>query len=90
MLVSPDSFKGMLKGTMRGLGIQKYAVYLNLIGYWILCLPIQTYFCLYLNMRLPGLWIGKLFFEILIAFVFYLVIYLVDWQNIIDETQERI
>ena len=41
-------------------------------------------------MRLPGLWIGKLFFEILLAIVYYLVIYLVDWQNIIDKTQERI
>ena len=38
--VGPESFKGMLKGIIRGLGIQKYAVVLNLVGYWIICLPI--------------------------------------------------
>ena len=64
---------------MRGLGIQKYAVYLNLAGDWMICLTIQTYFCLYLDMRLPGLWIGKILFEILIAIVYYIVIYFVDW-----------
>lgn len=41
-------------------------------------------------MRLPGLWLGKLVFEILLTIAYYLVIYLIDWQNIIDKTQERI
>ena len=36
----PDGFKGMLKGVIRALGIQHLALFVNLVGHWIINLSL--------------------------------------------------
>jgi len=53
-----DGTQVALVGLLRGAGETKKPAILNLIGYWIVALPIAYYLCFELNYRLSGLWIG--------------------------------
>ena len=78
-IVIPDAYKALLKGVFRALGIQKYGVYINLVGHWSIGLTMQITFCIYLNWRLSGLWFGKLIFEFLLVSAYTAVLIAVDW-----------
>lgn len=41
LIVIPDSYKGMIRGTIKGLGLQENLVILNLSGHWCLNLTLM-------------------------------------------------
>ena len=80
----PDTYKAMLRGMIKALGLQKKGVYINLSGHWFINLTSMYYFCFVKNYQLYGLWYSKLILEFYIALVYLLLIYLWDWQKTIE------
>lgn len=62
----PDSFKGMMQGVIRALGIQKRAFYINIMGHGILNLSLQYLFVFKLDLGMRGMWYSKLCLELFI------------------------
>ena len=45
-------------GALRGAGDTRTPMFWNLIGYWVLGLPVGYYLCFHAGHGAPGLWIG--------------------------------
>ena len=63
----PELLKGVLKGGVKALGIQKQAVIVHLLGNWVLSPSLQYYFCFVQDYGLHGIWIAKLMMETFIV-----------------------
>ena len=59
----PDFYKGMLKGLITSLALQKQTILINFIGQWVLFLAMQIFFAFYLDLGLTGIWIAKVTME---------------------------
>jgi MATE family multidrug resistance protein len=75
----PDGYKGMLKGVVRAIGIQHIALYVNLMGHWVINLSLQYLLAFYFEMRMPGMWFAKLFLEYFIMISYLIVLSRYDW-----------
>jgi Na+-driven multidrug efflux pump len=85
----PDGFKGMLKGVIKALGIQKYCIYINISGHWCINLTLQWYLGVKMGMGIKGLWVAKLILEAYIFSAYCLMIYFSDWAKISEESAKR-
>lgn len=54
----PDFTQTYLKGVITGLGIQNKLVYVTLIVYWLINLPLCYFLAFVLNIGYIGLWLG--------------------------------
>ena len=86
----PDSLKGMMKGVIKALELQKWCSYINLLGHWGINLSLQMLLAFYLNMHLLGLWCAKLILEIYIFTTYFLLIYFSDWNKIAQRVHSRL
>ena len=59
----PDFYKGMLKGLITSLALQKQTVLINFLGQWVLFFSLQMFLAFYLDMGLKGIWIAKFTME---------------------------
>jgi Na+-driven multidrug efflux pump len=78
----PDGYKGMLKGIIKALGLQKICVYVNIGGHWCINLTLQWFFAFYLKLGLVGIWYAKLCLEAYIVVAYFAIIQCADWQKI--------
>jgi MATE family multidrug resistance protein len=62
-----DGIQTVSTGALRGLGETRMAMLANLIGYWVLGLPLGLTLCFVLHWGIYGLWIGLLLALIVIA-----------------------
>jgi len=62
-----DGIQTVSTGALRGLGETRIPLYANLIGYWVLGLPLGLTLCFALHWGIYGLWIGLLVALIVIA-----------------------
>lgn len=85
----PDCYKGMLKGIIKALGVQKYCAYINISGHWCINLTLQYYLGFHLKMGLQGLWLAKLINEFYIMMMYTLLTAFTDWDKIAEEAKER-
>mmetsp|Transcript_42311 Transcript_42311/g.64894 ORF Transcript_42311/g.64894 Transcript_42311/m.64894 type:complete len:206 (-) Transcript_42311:19-636(-) len=85
----PDSYKGMLKGIIKALGIQHKCIIVNLTGHWFINLTLQWYFAIHLDLRILGLWMAKQFLELYIMTAYIILINVQDWDRISKESHER-
>ena len=85
----PDCYKGMLKGIIKALGVQKYCAYINISGHWCINLTLQYYLGFYLEMGLKGLWLAKLVNEFYIMVMYSLLTAYTDWDRISTEARNR-
>jgi MATE family multidrug resistance protein len=53
-----DGLQAVATGVLRGLGETRTAMLVNLIGHWLLGLPVGYVLCFTLGMGVAGLWIG--------------------------------
>jgi Na+-driven multidrug efflux pump len=72
--VFPDGFKGMLKGVVKGLGIQKKVIPISISGHWLIGLSLQYWLGLHLKMGNKGLWLGSLVLEIYVLIGYRIMI----------------
>ena len=72
--ILPDLYKGMLRGVISALGIQKKAVYVHLAGHWGIY-PLFIYiFTFKYNMRVAGIVLAKTLLEYYTAAAYTLII----------------
>ncbi|OQR85026.1 Multidrug/Oligosaccharidyl-lipid/Polysaccharide (MOP) Flippase Superfamily [Achlya hypogyna] len=53
-----DAINVVSQGIMRGMGRPSVATYVNVLGYYVVGLPLAAYAAFYLQLRLEGLWVG--------------------------------
>ena len=58
-----EMHKAVLKGVVRGLALQKQALYIHLLGNWLVNFGMIYFFCVKLQFKLEGLWMAKIFME---------------------------
>jgi MATE family multidrug resistance protein len=56
-----DGTQAVGTGALRGLGDTKSPMIINLIGHWLIGLPVGVGLCFFMGYRLKGLWIGLSF-----------------------------
>jgi len=71
-----DGIQGVSTGALRGLGETRVPMLANLVGYWVLGLPLGLMLCFALHWGIYGLWIGLLAALIVIALML-----LVRWNR---------
>jgi len=62
-----DGIQTVSTGALRGLGETRVAMVANLVGYWVLGLPLGLTLCFVLHWGIYGLWIGLLLALLIIA-----------------------
>jgi len=77
----PDCYKGMLRGVIKALGLQKKAACINLSGHWGINITLQLLLGVYFGWGLDGLWIGKVLNEYYICSMYYFVLKKADWHQ---------
>lgn len=80
MLIS-DYLHEVELGILLAMGYQKYATWVNLLGYWLIGIPfaIGGY---YFGYKLVGIWAGVGLGSASVAVLFSILIYLADWDAI--------
>ena len=62
-----DGIQTVSTGALRGLGETRTPMLANLVGYWVLGLPLGLSLCFVLHWGIYGLWIGLLLALVVIA-----------------------
>ncbi len=71
-----DGVQTVCTGALRGLGETRMPMFANLIGYWVLGLPLGLALCFVLHWGIYGLWIG-----LTLALVFISMVLLRRWRR---------
>ena len=71
-----DGIQSVSTGALRGLGETRVPMMANLVGYWVLGLPLGFFLCFGLGLGIYGLWIG-----LTVALVVIAVAVLARWQR---------
>ena len=85
-----DYIQGIAQGTIRAMGIQKYATIICIFGYWAISFPLTYLFAFVLDFGIKGIWGG---FPIALFFVsaaFLYLIYSADFDEISKKISIRI
>lgn len=71
-----DGIQSTATGALRGLGHTRTPMLLNLIGYWVLGLPLGYVLCFYAGLKIFGVWLG-----LTLALIFIAMLMLWDWRK---------
>ena len=75
---------------MRGLGLQKMVFALNIVGYWILGVPIGAILTFVADIGVSGLWWGFSIGVYSSAMIGLLLLkFRVDWEKAVSKAKER-
>jgi len=77
----PDGYKGMLKGMIKALELQKLCAFVNFISHWCINITLMWYFGIHLGYEIKGLWYAKLIMEYCVWTFYSLLIYFTDWEK---------
>lgn len=85
-----DSINTITAGILRGQGQQHIGGVLNVIGYYLVAIPLGLVLCFKLGWGLAGLWIGMCVavYGIGIGQAYYVL--KVDWNQLVEEVQIRL
>ena len=61
--------------------MQKYGLYVNLIAYWIINMPLCYLFAFHLNYGFKGLWIAMSIVLMIIVISYHVIIAVTDWRR---------
>ena len=64
-------------------------MYVNLIAYWVINLPLCYYFAFYLDYGFKGLWIAMTIVLMAIVVAYHIIIASTDWQRAHMEAKQR-
>ena len=82
IILFPDSYKGMIRGTIKGLGLQQKVVLINLFGHWCLNLSLLLILGFYFKLGIFGFWFAKLVLELFLNCAYLRVVIQADWKLI--------
>jgi Na+-driven multidrug efflux pump len=83
--IYPDVYKGMLKGVIKALGIQKKCVYVNLFCHWLIYPLASSIFVFKFNWGIIGIWTAKTTLEFFILFWYSFIVQITDWDKVTEE-----
>ncbi|KAK7926157.1 hypothetical protein WMY93_008467 [Mugilogobius chulae] len=84
-----DALLCVCSGILIGAGMQKIAAVSNLVGYYIVGLPVGVALMFFTELRIIGLWVG-LFVCVLLEVVFFLVlIFKLNWKKVTQKALRR-
>ncbi|KAI8622643.1 mate-domain-containing protein [Chytriomyces sp. MP71] len=76
-------------GVLRGAGRPEIGAYLNLLGYYVMGIPIGLALCFSLDYKLFGLWVGLTVALFLVAIVELVLIWRLDWAKEAENARNR-
>ena len=76
-----DGIQGSNAGALRGCGRQKYVMMTNLLGFWIIGIPVGALLCFQGNLGVFGVWWGLTIGLTIAAVVSSAILYRVDWTH---------
>lgn len=82
--IFPDLYKGMLKGTIKSLGIQYKSVFVHLLCHWFIY-PLSAYifvFGPYCQYGIEGIWMSKITLEWSTVTCYLYIIGTSNWDQI--------
>eukprot|EP00579_Thalassiosira_antarctica_P027090 CAMPEP_0202002586 /NCGR_PEP_ID=MMETSP0905-20130828/8379_1 /ASSEMBLY_ACC=CAM_ASM_000554 /TAXON_ID=420261 /ORGANISM="Thalassiosira antarctica, Strain CCMP982" /LENGTH=521 /DNA_ID=CAMNT_0048559519 /DNA_START=49 /DNA_END=1611 /DNA_ORIENTATION=+ len=85
-----DGVHATIGGVFRGLGRQKLVLWLNILGFWLLALPIGAILTFAVGLGVFGLWWGMVIGIYMSAMTFIWYLRRVDWQKEAMETLRRL
>jgi MATE family multidrug resistance protein len=85
-----DSFQATTGGVLRGLGRQKLVLWLNLLGFWVLAVPIGAILAFAVDLGVFGLWWGMVIGIYLSAFIGLWSLRRVNWEHEAKKTLKRL
>ena len=79
------------EGAARGLGKQSYGAGILLVSFYIVCMPLISYFVFTKGMGMKGIWMGPVIGGV-IEIVSYLIltVFIFDWNKICKEIHEML
>ena len=83
-----DGLNAVLNGVLRGTGMQKIGATVNLVGYWVLGVPLSAVLGFKLGWGVFGFWVGVGLTSVLQAVVIYLVVSRFNWEGLARRATE--
>jgi MATE family multidrug resistance protein len=81
-----DAIQIILHGIIKGLGKQKIASIVALVVLYPIMLPLAYILAFELNLGIYGLWYSQLISVFILAGSYFIIIFLLDWQDISDKS----
>uniref|UniRef100_A0AAV2LK94 Multidrug and toxin extrusion protein n=1 Tax=Knipowitschia caucasica TaxID=637954 RepID=A0AAV2LK94_KNICA len=88
-LYGADAVAGVTGGVLRGVGEQKLGAVCNLVGYYLIGLPVGVSLMFAAKLGIYGLGIGITVCVVLQCLAYGVIIWRVDWQKAAQKAQER-
>ncbi|CCG82375.1 Uncharacterized transporter C4B3.13 [Taphrina deformans PYCC 5710] len=85
-----DCIQVITAGILRGQGRQHIGGILNLVGYYLMAIPLGLVLCFKVGLGLAGLWIGMCVAIWVISLIQAYYVLSVDWEVLVEEVQLRI
>lgn len=85
----PDFYQIILQGVIRSLGIQGQFVWINLITYWIINMPLAYLLSITAEVGFNGMWYSIFIAQFILAVVYTRALNKTNWQAISDESIKR-
>lgn len=83
-----DSLQANTGGVMRGLGLQKTVLFLNLVGFWVLAVPIGVLLTFVADLGVYGLWWGMVIGIYVSGTIGILLLrFRINWKSEADNAQ---
>uniref|UniRef100_A0A3P9CUH7 Multidrug and toxin extrusion protein n=1 Tax=Maylandia zebra TaxID=106582 RepID=A0A3P9CUH7_9CICH len=82
-----DSLLCVCSGILVGSGMQKIAAISNLLGYYLIGLPVGIALMFYANLRILGLWLGLLVCLSLETVLFLVLIFKINWKKVTQKVR---
>uniref|UniRef100_A0AAX7VCT6 Multidrug and toxin extrusion protein n=1 Tax=Astatotilapia calliptera TaxID=8154 RepID=A0AAX7VCT6_ASTCA len=83
-----DSLLCVCSGILVGSGMQKIAAISNLLGYYLIGLPVGIALMFYANLRILGLWLGLLVCLSLETVLFLVLIFKINWKKVTQKVRQ--
>ncbi|KAK3423641.1 hypothetical protein EUGRSUZ_F00509 [Eucalyptus grandis] len=76
-----NSIQPVLSGVAVGAGWQSIVVYVNIISYYLVGIPVGVALAYFLGMQVKGVWVGMLFGTFVQTVVLIVITYQTDWDK---------
>lgn len=86
-LVFFDGVNAVVSGVLRGSGRQMLGAGINVIGYWVIGVPLAAYLAFRGGLGLQGFWVGVTCGAFVQAVVLLTVLFRWDWQAEVERVQ---
>ncbi|KAI6687719.1 hypothetical protein NL676_024547 [Syzygium grande] len=85
-----NSVQPVLSGVAVGAGWQSIVVYVNIISYYLVGIPVGVALAYFLSMQVKGVWVGMLFGTFVQTVVLIVITYKTDWDKQVSLAQTRV